>query len=234
MGPRPHLRFASLADVPGLRHALTTRRAPTPVVASAAVALGFERVVSLHQVHGARVVTLDEGPANTPQADALVLSRPGVLGGVVGADCPLLLLVAPAERVLALVHSGWRGTAANVVGETVRYLAAHHEVAPDGLRVAIGPSMCGAHYEVGEEVVEAVSAAVPSGAGLFRATRAGHALLDLGLALERQLTSVGVRESAIERCRACTWEAVDMFHSYRRDGAAAGRHALVAGWAQDD
>jgi YfiH family protein len=228
------LRFASLADVPGLRHALTTRRAPALADGGVADALGFERVVTLRQVHGARVVDLDTVPADPPAADAVVLRRSGLLAAVVGADCPLLLLVAPRPRVLALVHSGWRGTAAGVVGEAVRHLERVHGALPDEIRVAIGPSMCGAHYEVGEEVIEAVAAAVPECDGLFRATRPGHALLDLGLALERQLHAVGVSEPAIERCRACTWEAVDTFHSHRRDGASAGRHALVAGWAGRD
>ena len=67
--------------------------------------------------------------------------------------------------------------------------------------------------------------------GLVVPTRPGHALLDLALAIERQLVGVGVPRAAIERHPACTWEAKDTFHSYRRDGEAAGRHLLVAGWA---
>ena len=227
------LHFASLQAVAGLRHALTTSRAPEPTTDEVARELGFDATATLRQVHAARVVDIDSVPVEPPAADALVLARPGILGAVFGADCPLLLLVAPEARVLALVHSGWRGTAAGVVGGTVRHLESAHHVAPENLRIAVGPCMCGDHYEVGDEVIEAIGAAVSVRDGLFRATRPGHALLDLGLALERQLEAVGVPGSAVERCRACTWEAVETFHSYRRDGKAAGRHALVAGWSAE-
>ena len=223
------LHFGSLEGVPQLRHALTTRP-ETRSTAEVAAGLGLGSVATLRQVHGARVVDLGSVPAEPPAADALVLTEPGLAGAVFAADCPLLLLVAPKERVLALVHSGWRSTAAGVLEATVRHLETRHDVSAQTLQVAIGPCIGAARYEVSDDVVAAVQATVPHADGLAEPTRPGHARLDLGLVLERQLDALGVPAAHVERCGACTWEAKDTFHSYRRDGKAAGRHVLIAGW----
>ena len=215
--------------MPGLRHALTTRSEARSTV-QVAVALGLDSLATLRQVHGARIVDCRSVPEEPPQADALVLSKPGLAGAVFGADCPLLLLVAPEERVLALVHSGWRSTAAGILGVTLRHLETQYDVSPQSVRVGMGPCIGAARYEVSDDVVAAVTATVPRADGLSESTRPGHAKLDLGLVLERQLDALGVPADHVERCRACTWEARETFHSYRRDGKAAGRHVLLAGW----
>lgn len=222
--------FPHLARVAGLAHALVPRGASARAVATD---LGFSRTSHVSQVHGARVAVMDVPQPEPPPADVIVLRRPGVLGAVRGADCPLALLVESDARALALVHSGWRGTVAGVVPRAIEALVEVAGADPARLLVGMAPSICGACYEVGEEVAAAVESHVPKGASFLAATRPGHATLDLRGAITAQLEAAGVHPSNVHAHPDCTYENASAWHSYRRDGHAAGRHVLMAGWRVD-
>ena len=98
---------------------------------------------------------------------------------------------------------------------------------PDPSRVlaAIGPAVGPDHYEVGDGVVEAVSAVVRTGAVVERSDSSTRPRLNLGATIERFLRDAGVR--SIERADDCTACEAERFFSYRRDGDT-GRHALIA------
>ena len=251
--PLPLLTFPGLARVPGLRHGVTTREggvstgswrslnlgrstgddphAVTENGRRVGEALGAARVRFPHQVHGTavRIVTsADEGPVG--QADAVVTSEPGVALGVLGADCPGVVLADPVRRTLALVHSGWRGTVAGVVPSAVRVLVERFGSRPEDLVAAIGPGISARSYEVGPEVEEAVRTRVPRGDRCVVRGRGDRFHVDLALAIRAQLEALGVRSSAIETMPLCTFEAEELLFSHRRDGAGAGRHGLVAMW----
>jgi hypothetical protein len=238
--------------VPGLAHALTTRRGGTsrgpfaslnlgrttaddPAAvrenrSRVARALAFAELRTLAQVHSATLVREEALGTGSPRADGVVLERPGTLAGVLGADCPLVLLVDPVRRVLALVHSGWRGTAAGIVPAAVRFLAGSRGTDPMDIRAAVGPGPCAAHYEVGPEVAQALAPAVADLDAHLRPGRGDRLHLDLPAAIRSQLRAAGVPDAAVEAWPACSVEAADLFFSQRRDGPAIGRHALVAGW----
>lgn len=253
----PLLRPDHLDDVPGLACAVTQRRggvSPPPFDslnlglgtadptthahtnrARVADALGFSSLTTPYQVHGNDVVVVDDTTDERPRCDALVVQTTGRLVGVLGADCPGVLIVDPVHRVLAVVHSGWRGTAANVVGATIDLLTTRFASRADELRAWIGPCIGAARYEVDAPVLAAIAAALGLGGDLTthaiaRPTRPGHAQLDLRAALAIQLTQAGLVPSAVATSTACTYADDADFFSHRRDGPRAGRHALVAGW----
>ncbi len=190
----------------GIAHGFGTRASPE---------LGLRRP---RQVHGVAVAWATPGAA-LGDADAVLTRSPGLRVGVVTADCvPILLAAGP---VVGAVHAGWRGLAAGVVE------AAHAELARaapgEAVRAALGPAIGGCCYEVDAPVLEALRARY--GAGLDAAlapARAGHALLDLGRVVAHALARAGVAEIG-EAARACTRCDAARFHSFRRDGAAAGR-----------
>jgi YfiH family protein len=248
----PLLKGTSLARIEGLAHGATTRdggvsRGPWASLnlglgsgddaaavrenlRRAAGALGFDQVVLPRQVHGRRCVPV-EGPDAVPgDADALVTDRPGVLLGVLGADCVGVLLVDARRRVLALAHAGWRGLVAGILSTTLDALRARHGSRPDDLEVLLGPAISAARYEVGDEVVRAVESAVPDGAACLVPGPAGRPHLDLKAALRRQLEAAGVSPAAVEDLARCTHGEPDAFFSHRRDGPRTGRIALLAGW----
>lgn len=192
-----------------------------------AAALGLPSFASPHQVHGTRVVGVGKGRAGAgfehpagliAGTDALTTSSPGVALAVLTADCVPIALVAPREGRVTVAHAGWRGTAAGMVAAAVRATGE-----PRSLCAVIGPAVGPDHYEVGEDVALAVSAAARGGAVLARAR--GRVRLDLPATVERLLKEVGVRR--IERDGSCTACRADRFFSYRRDGET-GRQGLVA------
>ncbi len=169
------------------------------------------------QVHGAAVVCADaEGALG--EADAALATRPGVAVGVVTADCVPVLVAAGGA--VAAVHAGWRGLAGGVIP---RALEALDELAPGReLVAAVGPCIGPCCYEVDEPVLDAMRRRFgPALDGALSPTRPGHARLDLAALAREALraggAAVGVVAGACTRCDAAR------FHSYRRDGASAGR-----------
>lgn len=209
--------------------------------APAAVAENARRVVAalgatgrLHvprQVHGATVVTLDGPVAGPlPEADALVTGAVGVAVGVLGADCPGVLVVDPVHRALAVVHAGWRGVVAGALPAAVAELTRSFASDPADLFVGIGPGIGPKRYEVGPEVAEALRAAVPAARDAVTAGAGDRCHADLALVLVHQALSLGVPAPQVERLAGCTYDEPDRWFSHRRDGPATGRHALVAAW----
>jgi YfiH family protein len=142
--------------------------------AAAAVGAGLDDLVVGQQVHGctvAVVTSADRGRgARTaddalPATDVLVTTEPGVVLVTLVADCVPLVLVDRAAGVLATVHAGWRGTAADAVGAAVAAMA-ERGAEPGRVVAALGPAVARSRYPVGREVAEALSAALgPTGAG---------------------------------------------------------------------
>lgn len=187
-----------------------------------AAALGADpaRVVWMHQVHGADVAVVDEPwPDRPARVDALVTDRPHLLLAVRVADCTPVLLADPVHRVVAAVHAGRPGLAAGVVRHAVARMA-ELGARPDRMVALLGPAVCGACYEVPEEMRDAVVAAagVPEA---WATTRWGTPAVDVPGGVVAQLRGLGVRD--VHRVPVCTMES-PRHYSYRRDGST-GRFA---------
>lgn len=231
-----------LAPAPGIGAAFTTRTGgvsgspfnglnlgggvgddPAAVTANrrlAAASLGIDpdRVVWMHQVHGANVAVVNAAtPADPPEADAVVTTTAGLALAVLVADCAPVLLADPAAHVVAAAHAGRPGTAAGVVPATV---AAMRELgaAPARIVAFIGPAVCGACYEVPRGLHDEVTAAVPE---CSCRTRQGTPGLDIRAGITAQLRRAGVDRVHVDG--RCTVESPDLF-SYRREGRT-GRFA---------
>ncbi len=173
----------------------------------------------LHQVHGDDVVHVADLPAGpsegVPRADALVTTRRGLGLMVRVADCVPVLLADPGVGVIGAVHAGRLGMSLDIVGRTVARMRA---VGADRVHAWIGPHVCGRCYEVPEEMRREVVSAVPAA---MSETSWGTPALDLGAGVAAQLAAAGATATHVDRC---TLED-EQLHSYRRDGAAAGRLA---------
>jgi YfiH family protein len=182
----------SLAALPGVRHAFFTREGgvsegvfdslsmglrsgdePGRVAENrrrATERLGFEptALVTLRQVHGADClpVTGAWSGAEPPEADALATDRPGLLLGVLTADCVPVLFADPVAGVIGAAHAGWKGALAGVVERT---LACMGQLGAEVERcvTVIGPAIAQASYEVGPELEERFTTADPAFAEYF-------------------------------------------------------------------
>jgi purine-nucleoside/S-methyl-5'-thioadenosine phosphorylase / adenosine deaminase len=180
-----------------------------------------EQVVYMKQVHGTDVALAREPWPDeaAPSVDALVTDRPGVVLAVLVADCTPVLLADPAAGVVAAVHAGRAGMAAGVVDAAI---AAMCELGaePARMQAFTGPGVCGACYEVPEELRAEVAAKEPAS---WSTTRHGTPAIDVPAGVSAQLRRAGVAESPMRIADGCTMEDSQYF-SYRRDGRT-GRFA---------
>jgi YfiH family protein len=194
---------------------------------------GFRRVF-LDQVHSNIVHCIRRVPPRKLKGDALVTDLSRVFLVIKTADCLPVLLVDEARRIIAAVHCGWKGTVQRVLEKTVSEMRECCGSEPAGLLAALGPAICGACYEVGEDVAERFAArGFPR--SLFRPVpdRRGKHLFDLREANRLELLRLGVRPENISLVHACT-RCESRFLSYRRDGSRAGRMQSFIGLAPDE
>lgn len=173
-------------------------------------ATGFPGAVHARQVHGTRIAVhaaLHEGlHAGTGPADGHATSAGGVLLGVTVADCVPVYLVDPEHRAVALLHAGWKGTAAGIVEAGVRTLATRYGTRPADLHLHLGPAICGECYEVGPEVFGALGLPEPP----------GPEPVDLRAVLTVQASELGVPGGRISVSGACTLCGDGSYFSHRR------------------
>jgi polyphenol oxidase len=186
--------------------------------------LGMGAAAHARQVHGSAVLIHDRLPPGlhiTDGADGHVTAQAGLLLTVSVADCVPVALVDASRRAIALLHAGWRGTAAGIVDAGVRAL---HDAAgsrPGDLVAHLGPAICGACYEVGPEVHDALGLDPP------REARP----LDLRAVLFDGLVAAGVPPGGVTASGLCTrcGGGVDGSPFFSHRGGSGGRQvALLA------
>ncbi len=176
--------------------------------------IGVRDVAFMHQVHGVQVAVLDAAPPDdVADVDGLVTDVPGLALAVLVADCVPVLLAG--TRAVAVAHAGRRGVQHGVVDQAV---AALRGLDDGPVQAWIGPSICGACYEVPNEMQDEVAALVPA---TRSTTRRGTPGLDLRAGVVAQLRAGGV--TTIHITDSCTAEDASYF-SHRRDGTT-GRFA---------
>ncbi len=211
-----------------------------------ATALGTvpEQMLRLHQTHSTLVY------AAPPEAAGAGITKPDICGdGVitaarglvlctVEADCAPVYLLDPVRRVVGMIHSGWRGTAGNIVNAALALMLYKYASSPADIIAVIGPTICGDCYEVGDEL------AAPFGnmftprqmSRLFKNTDksrmsedewtaekdAGYPasgkklLLDIKAGITISLLESGVRPENLHYVTECTYENKNLA-SWRRD-----------------
>lgn len=176
--------------------------------------LPLERLATAHQVHSPDVVVVkSEYDGSRPQADAQVTASPGILLGVLTADCGPILFADPENRVIGAAHAGWKGALGGVLENTVDAMIALG-AKRDKIRATLGPSISQASYEVGLEFVDRFLAANRDFEAFFTPSKKpGHAMFDLPGLTVRRLSEAGVTADSIG---LCTYAAPETFFSYRR------------------
>ena len=190
-------------------------------------------LVTVHQVHSATVVVADPAMADGPAAvrvpaDGLVTDRPGLVLGVLAADCAPVLFADVAAGVVGAAHAGWKGALYGVLPATVAAMAALG-ARRERIAAAIGPCIAQASYEVSDVYADPFLAADPAFARFFRAGKAGHRHFDLEGFVAAQLAAAGVRH--VECLGRDTYDG-DFFsyrHSVHAGEADYGRNlSLIA------
>jgi hypothetical protein len=158
---------------------------------------------------------LQAGAHRVGECDAIITGERDVALLVMTADC--LPVALAGEDVIAIIHAGWRGLAADILGAVARRIENEFGVPPAALSAAIGVGVGRCHYRVGADVRGALAAHPVSTTGW-----AGDGAVDLSLWALGRLVALGLAPGNVTRFPGCT-ACSTRHHSYRRDGTAAGR-----------
>jgi hypothetical protein len=174
-----------------------------------------------HQVHSNTIEIVDK-PGFYDKRDGLITAVKNVFLVVSTADCLPVLIYDKAKQVCGAIHSGWRGTQQNIIGEALKIFLGKFESQPADLLVFIGPGISRKHFEVGEDVAALFDTK-------FVEDRNGKFYVNiLGNVLE-QIKSFGIKSAQIEYSRKCSFAEINYLHSYRRDREKSGRMFSVIG-----
>ena len=183
-------------------------------LAVAAVAPGA-RLVTVQQVHSAEALYADSPwPDDArPKADAIVTDRPGLLLGILTADCTRVVLADGEAGVVGAAHAGWKGAFAGVIEAVVAAMEARGAVR-ERIAAAIGPVIARKSYEVDETFFRRFLEAEPANEHFFSPGREGHHQFDIEAHVLARLGAAGVRQA--EALGLDTYADPERFYSYRR------------------
>ena len=203
-----------------------------------AVGIDAARVVVCHQVHGTRVVQVDESHVGTMQdpADGMITDVVNVPLGLIFADCVPVALYDPAHHALGACHAGWRGTVQGTAVATLHAMQTAFDSDPAQVLAVIGPSIGPESYEVGPEVLAQAEAQLPHAGRYFSYPNGPTARphFDLWQANAGQLAAAGVPMAQIEVSGIDTAQRTDDFYSHRAEQGRCGLFGLTAWLCERD
>lgn len=210
-------------------------------------------LVTVRQVHSDLIHVVHSPRPGPLTGDGLVTNVPGIVLGILTADCFPVLLADLKNKAVGVFHCGWRPTAKRMVEKGLGLMRYEFGTRPRDVHAAIGPGIQGCCYEVGEELKEEFESQFAYGSELFHRVQdsdpvrekypllfmnmraPGHGdlciklHLDLREANRRQLLALGVPEKnilALDGCTACDTRA---FFSHRAEKGTTGRMLAVVG-----
>ncbi len=186
-------------------------------------------IYTLKQMHSSNIVALayknkHHVKNEAPEADALVTSLKRAPIMVLGADCGLVVLTDKAKRLIAVVHSGWKGTAQKIVAKVIDHMQQNFSCCPRDMAMYLGPSIRQCCYDIGQEVLDRFKAI--DGTGHYYQKNNHRFFLDLPALLKKQALQKGILVQDIHDSHICTY-CDGRFFSYRRE-KITGRHAAIA------
>lgn len=175
-----------------------------------------ENLISFQkQVHEDKINFVDTS-GSCGESDALITRTKNLGLAISSADCPAIFIYDPVNKIIAAVHSGWKGTEKKILAKTIRRLSDEFNCRASNLICYIGPSISQRNYEVGGEVAKKFDEE-------FILRKENKFYLNLAGANIKMLLAEGVKEKNIQVSKLCSYEYSALLHSYRRDGVKSGR-----------
>ena len=176
------------------------------------------------QTHTSNIDVAQIGKSDYPDTDGLILTNHEQTLYLNFADCTPLIFYDFENKIGAVSHAGWRGTAGKIGVKTVGKMCQEFGSKPENIKCAIGPAIGFCCYNVGEDVYNQLISTVQDTDRLFE-VRNGDIFVDLKRINKRQLEEIGVGE--IDVCPYCTVCNNDLFYSYRKENGTKNRHHAV-------
>ena len=173
-------------------------------------------IISPQQTHSDHVGIVDNR-IEYPDTDGLIITQKNIPIALRFADCTPLIFYDTKQKIGAISHAGWRGTASKIGTKTIRKMRENFGSSPNDIIAIIGPAIGVCCYEVSDEVRGKLLETVSDTTGLTQ-----NKNVDLKQINSRQLEEIGVTK--IDICPYCTSCNNDLFYSYRKENGTAERH----------
>lgn len=196
-----------------------------------------EKLVFSDQVHTTKLYKVTErdcGKGITRETDiigidGLVTNQPGIPLITFYADCVPLFFYDPVQKVVALAHSGWRGTVARIGKVMLDYMMQEYNTQSRDVLCAIGPSICQDCYEISGDVAEAFRKEFTEVQykDFMRSAGSGKYHLDLWKVNQYILLEAGITKEHLETTDICTCCNPNLLFSHRASHGKRGNLGAV-------
>jgi hypothetical protein len=177
--------------------------------------LTSSQIATQRQIHS-DIITVVDKPGMIGESDAMITAKRGIGLAISSADCTPIFIYDKARKIIAGVHSGWRGTENRILEKTLNTLGEKFNSNPNDLFICIGPSISQKNYEIGREVAEKFDSKYVN-------EISGNLYLNVLSANVDMALQHGISSSGIEISPLCSYDEKEILHSYRRDGKLSGR-----------
>ncbi len=174
------------------------------------------QLVAAQQIHSDNISVVT-APGVIKETDALITNIPGLVLSIQTADCFPVFILDQKNRVCALVHSGWRGTAKNIVGKTINRMGNEFASLTQDLLIAIGAGIQQDNYQVDNKTAAFFEIKY------LKEDSPGHFKLNIQENIIDQLLEKNISIDQMEIDNRCTFKDSIHFYSYRRDRLLSGR-----------
>ena len=184
-----------------------------------------DNFVWLNQTHSDHIVIAEKAGVYL-DADSVITNKKNLYLSIRVADCINIFLYDPTNKVIANVHSGWKGTVARITSKTIEKMKEVFNTNPEDLIVCINPSIGKECFEVKEDVEKLFKEEFKElDVDKFITKKdEEHFLIDSVYCVKENIKAMGVKEENIEDSNICTVCNKDKYHSYRADKELAGRN----------
>lgn len=184
------------------REATVNRLQPAHEGSVSQLGFSWDDLHRAEQTHGTDIafVKKDSTAQTWPEVDGLITQDTGILLGIYVADCGAVYIVDPVKHVIALLHSGKKGTEGNITGKAITMMQEQYGSQPSDLHVVLAPCIRPPAYEV-----------------------------DFASQIREQALAAGVPDSQYTDSAICTTSELSSFYSYRQEKGSTGRMLALLG-----
>jgi len=180
-----------------------------------ALDLGKENIALQKQIHGDGINYVTNGGIYE-DSDAMITDKRNIGLAISTADCAAIFLYDKRNKVIAGIHSGWRGTNKKILLKTLIRLKDDFNTSPSDLVAYIAPAISQNNYEIGNEVAALFDKK-------YLLPKGEKFLLDVSQVNYDILVNFGLSKKDIQISGLCSFEFKHLLHSYRREGLHSGR-----------
>ncbi|MGJ8677962.1 MAG: polyphenol oxidase family protein [Akkermansiaceae bacterium] len=176
----------------------------TPHHSTVLEGLGFrwDQLHRAEQVHGGdiKVVNQVDVASTWQDVDGLITADHNIALGIYTADCGAVYLSDPVKGAIGLLHSGKKGTEANITGKAIAMMMERFGSDPRDISMALAPCIRPPVYEV-----------------------------DFAQEIFQQAAAAGIQEVNMSNSGVCTSSDRGKYYSYRIEKGCTGRMLALLG-----